>query len=90
MTPPITLRLAPDIIAVRVANEIVTWHRVTGRLNLLDPVATQVVARLDGRSTEQVITALCGAFDVPAERIRRDVQALLTELEQLGVLVTDA
>lgn len=86
MTRGARVRLAPDVVAVRVARETVCWNSTTGKLNLLDPIASEVLARLDGRTTAEVVDDLCAVFAAPADRIRRDVEALLSELEQFGVL----
>ena len=86
MTTPDRRRVADEVIAVRVADETVAWHRVTGKLNLLDPIATQVFERLDGRTTDEVVADLCSAFGAPSVVVQLDVQALLAELSDLGVL----
>lgn len=90
MTATGRLRLADDVIAVRVADETVTWHRVTGRLTLLDPVATQVLTRLDGRAIDAVIADLCTASGAPVDVVQPDVYALVAELHEFGVLQGDA
>ena len=54
----------------------------------LDPIAHQVVSRLDGVATVGgVIGDLCAAFpDAPAEMIDADVRKLIQDLADKGVL----
>jgi pyrroloquinoline quinone biosynthesis protein D len=54
----------------------------------LDPIAHQVVSRLDGAATVGgVIADLCQAFpDAPAEVIDSDVRKLIQDLADKGVL----
>jgi pyrroloquinoline quinone biosynthesis protein D len=54
----------------------------------LDPIAHQVVSRLDGVATVGgVIATLCAAFpDAPADVIDTDVRKLIQDLADKGVL----
>jgi pyrroloquinoline quinone biosynthesis protein D len=66
-----------------------TWTiQAPERSFMLDPVAHQVISRLDGIATVGgVIANLCSAFpDAPAEMIDGDVRKLIQDLADKGVL----
>ena len=66
-----------------------TWTiQAPERSFMLDPIAHQVVSRLDGAATVGgVIADLCSAFpDAPAEMIDADVRKLIQDLADKGVL----
>lgn len=85
--PAVAYRLAAAAMAVRVAHETVVWLSDTGALHLLDPIATQAVSRLDGRTpSSAVAAALAAEFRAPLQQVADDVERLMTSLLDLGVL----
>ena len=82
-------RLAPHM-KLRFDKARDTWTiQAPERSFMLDPVAYQVVSRLDGVATVGgVIADLCATFpDGPADVIDADVRWLLQDLADKGVLV---
>jgi pyrroloquinoline quinone biosynthesis protein D len=81
-------RLAPHM-KLRFDKARDTWTiQAPERSFHLDPIAHQVVSRLDGVATVGgVISGLCAAFpDAPAEVIDTDVRKLIQDLADKGVL----
>jgi len=81
-------RLAPHM-KLRFDKARDTWTiQAPERSFMLDPIAHQVVSRLDGVATVGgVIADLCSAFpDAPAEMIDADVRKLIQDLADKGVL----
>lgn len=57
------------------------------RVFQLDPIAQQVLMRVDGeRDISAIVDDLARAFDAPRERISVDVRAMLTNLITKNVL----
>lgn len=57
-------------------------------INVLNPVGGLVFRLLDGRHTmREIVDAVCGEFEVPAEEAVQDVQAFLDELRGHRLLV---
>ena len=81
-------RLAPHM-KLRFDKARDTWTiQAPERSFMLDPIAHQVVSRLDGVATVGgVIADLCNSFpDAPAEMIDGDVRKLIQDLADKGVL----
>jgi len=81
-------RLAPHM-KLRFDKARDTWTiQAPERSFHLDPIAHQVVSRLDGVATVGgVIADLCATFpDAPAEMIDGDVRKLIQDLADKGVL----
>ena len=88
VTTEAVARLAPHM-KLRFDKARDTWTiQAPERSFHLDPIAHQVVSRLDGVATVGgVIADLCGAFpDAPAEVIDTDVRKLIQDLADKGVL----
>ena len=82
-------RLAPHM-KLRFDKARDTWTiQAPERSFHLDPIAHQVVSRLDGVATVGgVVADLCATFpDAPADIIDADVRKLLQDLADKGVLV---
>ncbi|GHB18023.1 pyrroloquinoline quinone biosynthesis peptide chaperone PqqD [Salinicola rhizosphaerae] len=57
------------------------------RVFQLDPIAQQVLTRVDGeRDVADIVDDLAAAFDAPRERILTDVRAMLLDLMSKNVL----
>ncbi|MCE2423436.1 MAG: PqqD family protein [Gemmatimonadetes bacterium] len=76
-----------DIIFTALDDTVVMMDVDKGRYYELDPTAASVWALLE---RESLVASLCDAllerYDVSAETCRRDVQAFLGELADLGVV----
>lgn len=81
-------RLAPHM-KLRFDKARDTWTiQAPERSFMLDPIAYQVVSRLDGVATVAgVVEGLCHSFpDAPADVIDGDVRKLIQDLADKGVL----
>lgn len=62
---------------------------VPERAFVLGGAAGEILGRCDGKtSVAAMVAALAEAHDVPAERVRREVEALLDRLVARGAVVT--
>ena len=58
------------------------------RLFVPDEIAAEILRRCDGKaSVGAIVDALAAEFDAPRGEIAADVQALVTELREQGVLM---
>jgi coenzyme PQQ biosynthesis protein PqqD len=83
------LRRRERLLEQRVADALVLLDPDSGRYYALEGVGPRVWELLDGsRSVADVVAALSGEFDAPADTIRADVLELTDELvaEKLVVL----
>jgi Coenzyme PQQ synthesis protein D (PqqD) len=63
----------------------------SGEVLVVNRVAASVVSGVQkGSSTEELVAALVGRFEVTAERARQDVDTLLQDLVAAGALVATA
>jgi hypothetical protein len=70
--------------------EAVVLDEVSGGLHRLDPTATKIWQGLDGtQPIESLVTQLASAYSAPADRVRRDVDRLLDQLADSGLLEND-
>lgn len=61
--------------------------RSTGSMHVLNDVAAEIWARLDGSSTmSSLVAELSDAFDADPARVERDVQEFIAQLGRLGLL----
>jgi hypothetical protein len=82
-------RARADVASVTLNGEAVI-HRA-GQVHVLDPVATLVWRCCDGdASVDEIARELAEVFAVPAETVHRDVAAVVSELESLGLLAEPA
>lgn len=59
------------------------------RVLVLDPIATEIVQRCTGDATvTAIVDELAGKFAAPRDVIARDVNALLQDLADKGVMTT--
>ena len=82
----------PSDIAFRdIAGEAVVLNLSTGIYFGLDAVGTRIWHLLaEHGSSEPVVNALLAEYDVEEERLRRDVEALLQQLMDKGLVARDA
>jgi PqqD family protein of HPr-rel-A system len=73
---------------VELDGETVLYDERTGALHLLNSSASAVWWTIDGIScVGDIVTILAERFGVPAEAIRTDVQQLLGELQEAGLVL---
>lgn len=82
----------PSDIAFRdIAGEAVVLNLSTGIYFGLDAVGTRIWHLLaEHGSSEPVVSALLAEYDVEEERLRRDIEALLHQLLDKGLVARDA
>ncbi len=84
-----------EVVARQVGPEwvLVPIRRNVGNLDYvytLDAVAAQVWALLEGGQTiDDIVTAICGEFDVDRDTATSDVSALLSDLEGAALVTRD-
>jgi hypothetical protein len=77
----------PTVVSVEVGGERVLLDTETGKLHLLDRVASVVWPFLDGTATVDELAAdVADAFGEPVERVRADLGALVGRLAEEGLL----
>ena len=73
-----------------IEGEIVILDREGGKVHQLNPVASCIWNSCDGSSSvDSIAERLVANFDVAPEKALRDVEALLQELQGLGLLHID-
>lgn len=82
----------PSDIAFRdIAGEAVVLNLSTGIYFGLDAVGTRIWHLLaEHGSSEPVVNTLLAEYDVEEERLRRDIEALLQQLLDKGLVARDA
>ncbi|WP_240725170.1 PqqD family protein [Mangrovimicrobium sediminis] len=91
MTLPSHVRHAPDVIFHEVSGELVLMHVETEHCFGLDAVGSriwQLIAE-DG-AVQSVHEALAAQYEVDEPRLRRDLEQLLGQLLEAGLLTADA
>jgi hypothetical protein len=77
----------PDLMTHLIEGEVVILDREGGKVHQLNPTAGCVWNSCDGTSTVgSIAERLAATFDVAPEKALRDVEALLQELQGLGLL----
>jgi hypothetical protein len=88
MLAQVSLSRNMDVIAQRVQDETVLFDMGTGNyysLNELGSEAWDLLA--EGLSLSEIAARLAAGYDAPVQTIEDDLQALLDELIQAGLLV---
>ncbi len=57
-----------------------------GRMHSLNILGTEVWKLCDGKTLDDIVTALQNTFDVEPDLLRKDVASFLTELKGLGLI----
>ncbi len=84
---PEQLQIADDVLFQTVADEAVLLNIADNHYYGLDDVATRMWQLLAEHGTEDaVIQAMLAEYDVDEAALRQDFAALVTELEQRGLL----
>ncbi len=80
-------RIPEEIVWVEVDGETVVYDERRKQVHLLNPTASLVWSAIDGRaSLDQIAGELSGAFGAEPAVVRSDVQELVRELTELGLL----
>lgn len=84
------LQIPDDVVHRDIAGEAVILNLATGTYFGLDPVGTriwQLIGELG--STDKVAEAMLAEFDVDDRRIRQDLDDLIRQLRDKGLVRTD-
>ena len=73
----------PDVLSRTLDDEIVLYDTKRGRIHFLNETASQVWGLCDGtRGHDEVVVQMLERFEVPRERMGRDLEELLETLSQ--------
>ena len=77
----------PDgVLAREVDGEMVLLNLSSEQYYSLDRVGADIVTRLTRDPMDEAITALCRDYDVDADELKEDVDSLVEELVEAGLL----
>ena len=78
----------PDLTTCTVDGEVVILDRAAGYVHQLNPTASEIWAACDGQHSPHDIAArLQERFNGVTDAVLRDVETVLTQFEQLGLLL---
>jgi Coenzyme PQQ synthesis protein D (PqqD) len=78
----------PDLTTCTVDGEVVILDRAAGYVHQLNPTASEIWAACDGQHSPQAIAArLQERFNGVSDAVLHDVETVLTQFEQLGLLL---
>jgi hypothetical protein len=84
------IRVSPDVLLQEAGDETVLLDTVSERYFGLDRIGTQVWRLLaGGADLRSACDSLRAEYDVPAERLQRDVIALIGQLADVGLIAID-
>jgi len=85
------LRLRDGVVAQTLKGEMVLLDTQAGRYYDLNASGTRMLeALIAGQDSEQIVVGMQAEFDVPAERVRADLAALLGSLVEARLVEQDA
>ena len=86
-----TISLSPDVISQEVSGETVLWDLKSENYFGLDAVGTRIWQLIrDNGDLQVILETILDEFDADEARIRGDLDALLSEIADLGLItVTD-
>ena len=86
-----TIRISDDVVFRDLAGEVVILTLTTGTYFGLNEVGTRIWHLIaEQGSTEKVIEAFLAEYEVEEEQLRRDVDDLIRQLMDKGLVRTDA
>ena len=86
-----TWRTRPGLADEEIDGERVIWDPLTGQLARLDRIGSLVWTSLDGTvTTEELASELSAAFDASPADVFADVEYLVRQLSDMGLLVEDS
>ena len=77
---------APEVVMTDLGDEAMLLDPRCGAMYALNDVGRCVWLALGHHDTEQLVAAVCSAFEVDQARARTDVEALLAELRAAGLV----
>ncbi len=84
------VRVSPDVLLQETAGEAVLLDTSSEHYFGLDPIGTRIWRLLDGGADlRAVCESLLAEYDVPAERVERDVIALVGQLADARLVIID-
>jgi PqqD family protein of HPr-rel-A system len=87
MNPTSRFKIPTEVMARQVGDETVILDLVSGTYFGLNPVGARIWQLIaEGASHEETLQQLLLEYSVAPEDLRRDLDALLTELQQHGLL----
>jgi hypothetical protein len=82
---------SPKTTLQDVGDELLVLDRETNRLHHLNPTASWIYRRCDGRnSVETLVDALIDQFAIERETVERDLLQTLAQLRTLGLIGANA
>ena len=82
------VRIPSDVVFRDLAGETILLNMTTGTYFGLDAVASRIWCHvLEYGSTDAIVPALLAEYDVDAARLGGDVDALITQLLEKGLLI---
>lgn len=85
------LRISEDVVFRDIAGEAVLLNLATGTYFGLDAVGTRIWALIaEHGATDKVMEAMLAEYEVDAERLRQDLDALIRQLAEKGLVTADA
>lgn len=85
------LQIPDDVVFRDIAGEAVILNLATGTYFGLDPVGTRIWALIaEHGSTDKVAEVMFAEYEVEAPRLRQDLDALIRQLADKGLVTTDA
>jgi hypothetical protein len=86
-----SVRLLPDVASRVVAGEALIVDLRSGHYFGLDPVGTRIWELIADRGTfGGILEGIVAEFDVEPERARADLERLLGEMEEKGLVAAEA
>jgi PqqD family protein of HPr-rel-A system len=83
-------KVREHLVVVEIDGESVVLDRENGRLHHLNVPASAIFRSCDGQVTqEELVRELAEAFGGPADRIAGDVEAVVGQLRESGLLESD-
>ena len=90
MSSAVAIRRVSSLPFQKLNDEVLVVDPKTREVHLLNSTATRIWDLLETpRTPDELLAALTQEFDAPADSLRADVQALLGELGQKGLVGAD-
>jgi hypothetical protein len=87
----VNVRIADDVVSRDLAGEAVILNLATGTYFGLDAVGTRIWHLIaEHGSTERIVEIVVAEYDVDEGRLRGDLEALLGQLRDKGLVSVDA
>lgn len=84
------LKIADDVVARRLDDEVVLVHLATNRIYALNPTGARFWELLaEGVERPEIVRRLCAEFAVEPDEVEREVSALSAELSKAGLVTSD-